>query len=703
MVACAPIRERVRVFGGNRTGGSAGLIDITGDSPSAALPFQLLDDVREIIAARNVLPKAGGDCETPSKTITKVCGPTMPDGIPSSLVGRAVRVGQSVTCTVTITDPTVGAGPVAGTATVTLTNATFPGGSATADFACVSAGATTNTCSFTETIFPTNACGTVGDEHISLRSTTGQVVINAQVVPVRTGVNLPIAPGLFPIIVLPKPDTGIVCPGDVAPIFEADTIIITCVTPVGVSLTNPFPSPIGVIGGLNAQPVVGALPGSVAGLPLAVGVLPGAVSCVAEPAFRAPPGGCPAGTAITLSNPQGAVVAVGTPSFCRALIAPGTFEVSSLSGSILTLSGTLSTNVRIPCGSNLVSVDVISDVLTSVNLNTCAGVRFSVLGLGVGNVEIRVRYEPAPDFGQRELETSGFVTFVAPAVGVSLTLNPDPVQVGMTGTATAFLNQLFIPNCGTVACVDPATGLPITVGANPGSVLNGLVVFTVGDTAIARFNEPTVTATAGTTLNVGVFATANQVAKLCGAFSGGSTAVFTNIGGASAPLAPFFGGCTQVSTTYVGVNPGTTQIAASFIPFLPGVSSLTSAISGPSTSGFALGPGFQTFNFFSPGIGPATAFRVLQVAGAAPATTIRLVPGCNNVVAPATETVAQLVARVDPSSAALSFWKQIPGTVQFQGAPASGTVPAGVANLTGVNALDAIFVCVSAASNWRIT
>jgi hypothetical protein len=382
-------------------------------------------------------------------------------------------------------------------------------------------------------------------------------------------------------------------------------------------------------------------------------------------------------------------------------IAPGTMEVSSLSGSILTLSGTLATNVRIPCGTNQVTFP--ANVGGVINVNTCIGVRFSVLGLGVGNVEIRVRYEPAPDFDQPEIEASGFVTFVAPAVGVSLTLNPDPVAVGQTGTATAFLNQLFIPNCGTIACVDPATGLPITVGANPGSILNGLVVFTIDNTAIARFNESaSVTASAGTTLNVGTFATAGQVAKLCGAFSGGSTAVFQNIGGASSPLAAFFGGCTQVATTYLGVEQGATNVAAAFIPFLPGVTTLTSAITGTS-SGFALGPGFQSFNFFAPGIGPASTFRVLQVAGAAPATTQTLVPGCNNVVAPANETVAQVAARVDPASAAVSIWKQVPGTVQVQGAPVGGNVPAGVANLTNVNALDAIFVCVTARATYRLT
>ena len=95
---------------------------------------------------------------------------------------------------------------------------------------------------------------------------------------------------------------------------------------------------------------------------------------------------------------------------------------------------------------------------------------------------------------------------------------------------------------------------------------------------------------------------------------------------------------------------------------------------------------------------------MLQVAGAAPATTQRLVPGCNNVVAPANETVAQVAARVDPAAAVISIWKQVQGTVQFMGAPVGGTpVPAGVANLSNVMALDAIFICVNAAATYRIT
>jgi hypothetical protein len=430
-------------------------------------------------------------------------------------------------------------------------------------------------------------------------------------------------------------------------------------------------------------------PGQIGGglTPLAVGVLPAVIPCVVEPV-----------------NAAGNVI----------VAAPGTIEVSALSGSLLSLAGTLSTNLRIPCGTGpLVNIDQ-----GVVNPNTCQGVRFSVVGQGVGVVEILARYEPTP-VGLREVEARGSVAFVAPQVVVTLTLNPNPVGVGATGTATASLSRAVSVVCSTtttvvtapdatatattvIPCIDPTTGLPISSSA--GSWLNGAVAFTIENTAIARFNEAAAAgATTGTTINTGVFTSAGQVIKSCGAFSAGiSTAVPLLQAGQVASLAPFFGGCLTVATTYVGVEVGSTAIAATFIPFLPGAANFQSALFG--TSGVAFGAGLTGLNFFAPGIGPANSFQILQVAGAAAATTQTLVPGCNNVVAPATENITQLTARVDPQSAAASFWKQVPGTVQFQGAPAAGgtAVPAGVANLTGVTALDAIFVCVTARATWKL-
>jgi hypothetical protein len=85
------------------------------------------------------------------------------------------------------------------------------------------------------------------------------------------------------------------------------------------------------------------------------------------------------------------------------------------------------------------------------------------------------------------------------------------------------------------------------------------------------------------------------------------------------------------------------------------------------------------------------------------ATTQRLVVGCNNVVAPASETPQQVAARVDPTSAVISIWKQVPGTTTFQGAAIGQNVPANVSNLAMVNALDAIFICVNAAATYRVS
>jgi hypothetical protein len=51
----------------------------------------------------------------------------------------------------------------------------------------------------------------------------------------------------------------------------------------------------------------------------------------------------------------------------------------------------------------------------------------------------------------------------------------------------------------------------------------------------------------------------------------------------------------------------------------------------------------------------------------------------------------------------ISIWKQVPGTTTFQGAAIGQNVPANVSNLTMVNALDAIFVCVNAAATYRVS
>jgi hypothetical protein len=215
------------------------------------------------------------------------------------------------------------------------------------------------------------------------------------------------------------------------------------------------------------------------------------------------------------------------------------------------------------------------------------------------------------------------------------------------------------------------------------------VTFTSSNPAIASFTTALTTTTgtsqggATTVATAGTNVTAGQATTRCG----GQTAAVT--GG---PLADFFGGCDSVSVNYEGNAPGSTEIRATFVPDLPNAFGQTGSVSG-NIQGL--------LNAFGT-IATNTAARNLEVVAAGPATSQRLVTGCNNVVAPANETVQQVAARVDPASAAYAIWKQVPGTTQFTGAAIGANVPTGVSNLTNVNALDAIFICVNAAATYRV-
>ena len=83
------------------------------------------------------------------------------------------------------------------------------------------------------------------------------------------------------------------------------------------------------------------------------------------------------------------------------------------------------------------------------------------------------------------------------------------------------------------------------------------------------------------------------------------------------------------------------------------------------------------------------------------AALVVLQPVCSNVVAPTDESVAQLAARVEPRAVLISLWRQIPGTVQFRGAPGTPGVPPEVVDLSAVRALDAVWICVSAPATFR--
>jgi hypothetical protein len=485
--------------------------------------------------------------------------------------------------------------------------------------------------------------------------------------------------------------------------------------------------------------------GGISGAPLAVGVLPGSINVLVRATNP---------TYVTTTNPLG-----------LGPVCPGKIEVSSISGTIIDLSGRLTTNLRILCGDTSIPIPSLTGTFaqTAFNLNNCGGVRFSVVGLGVGNVELNARYEPLnpalcgafvgaglgiprpTTFDCREVETVGFVTFTAPIVSAGLTLDPNPVAVGSRGTATASLRTVTTANCfnqigglglagvpqtttvgGIIPnitqsqalqfqqCFDPSTGRPIDTFTDPGSVLNGIVVFTVDNTAIARFVEPqTAVASAagvtGTTLNTAVINTVSQVVRNCGSFGGGVlTGAYTFVGGPAADVAGYFGGCTTATATYEGVAPGEANIAVAFVPFLPGAVSQTNPLTGLSLAGGAglginaasLAAGLRTVNFFAPGIGPAVTARTLQVAGAAPATTVtlNLVRGCNNVSPTISESVSAYIARVNPTSAVNSVFQYNAAQNSFAGAPGPNA-PAGaaaVADLSNVTRLVPVFVCVSA-------
>jgi hypothetical protein len=376
----------------------------------------------------------------------------------------------------------------------------------------------------------------------------------------------------------------------------------------------------------------------------------------------------------------------------RVRVAPGTIEVSSLNGTFVDLNGGLSTNLRIACDR---AARVTPGAEQIVDVNTCQGVRFGVLGLGVGFVELRARYEPssaAAAAGIHEAEVARDAAFVAPPVSLGLFVSPNPVAAGATGRATLRFNRAV--TFASDLLINPETGAPLFI--NTGTPLNGTVTFTSSAPNVAAFTdglasgEQVVTGTVTGANQQGMtVATAATARVRCGsatpAVQGAATAVTV------ANFRTFFGGCDSVAVRYRGVSLGTTTITATFVADLPGAFGAVGPLAGNVQA---------LVDRFS-GLSTNSTTRTLEVVESVAATQ-RLVPGCNNVVAPADETVQQVAARVDPAPAAISIWRQTPGTARFQGAAVGGNVPASVSNLAGVNALDAVFICVNAAATYRI-
>jgi hypothetical protein len=621
-------------------------------------------------------------------TAVKVCRPVV-DGTPGPAF---VRVGQVVTCTVTITNTAAGQVSPAGNVEVTLGNASFVGAADSA-VTVTNIGATLTSgnvatipcnaidslgglarCQFTESfVAGPNACTTMSQ---TIRSLTGGP-FSFSFNPIRLDSAVATSPEIF---VLPKAESGIVCPGQVSGFAGNEfQFLIRCTNPSSTEL---------------AGLVQGVVPGPIGGTQtLAVGILPSAIICEA-----------------------GFLASTDARDAAFRPAAPGTIEVSSLNGTLINLNGGVSTNLRIGCGTGAVVNlnDPISTVVPTIDVNTCRGVRFGVLGLGVGFVELRARYEPtalASQAGILEREATGSVAFIAPAANISLLLSPNPVGVGQTGTATARFNRVF--TFGNEVLVNPSTGAPLFI--NLGTPLNGSVTFTSSNPAVASFTgsgfqsgelatgiiQPAGTPTTGQLIAPG----GAQVTVRCGA----ATPVFAGAGiptvVTAASFAGFFGGCTDASAAYRGNAIGSTTITATFAADLPNafgagfVGGFNNA--GVTGTGVSFGNNVAAlFNLFG-NLGTNSAQANLEVVQLA-TTTVRLVAGCNNVVAVATESPAQVAARVDPTAAVISVWKQIPGTTMFMGAAIGQAVPAGVSNLTAVNALDAIFICVNAAATYRI-
>ena len=658
-----------------------------------------------------VLPKGTGDCSTNAvASVSKLCT-VQPDGtsrITAPSGTRLVRVGQLVTCKVTVTG-TSGT-PISGSATVSSPDWVL---SSSNPHACVSQGGNPATCTFTETFFPSDsAVCKVFTQKVEIFGTSFD------------GVRARVQDGglLFDLFVIPKVDTGVECAGGASTDNFAGQLAFICSTNTALSsvVGDPFLSPI---------------PGQVRDNFIAgIGILPQALACKVIPI---PVGVDPATclkpfASVTLPanaiNIQAGVGVFGTDNVVSSCgVVPGKIEVSSINGALIDLSGRLTTNLRIECGDIsgvFVPLGSFTDVLPTINKNTCFGVTFGVAGLGVGLVDLNARYEPATfagNAGAFEVENKAQVAFIAPAVSINLLLSPNPVTVGQTGTATARFNRVAV-GCETSItaaaitgpfgaassggfCVDPTTGAQVLI--NIGSILNGSVVFSVADTAIASLvgSQPTATLAAPSS-TAGFVTTANQAVVRCGffpttglPFSALNTG--SNVTSAFAPgtsLGSFFGGCESVSINYRGNIPGATTVSATFVPDLPGAFGAGTFSGSPSFGGLP-----QTI---SPLLGnfanavQVNATRVLEVIGSAPSGVINLVRGCNNVTPTVSESVSAYAARVMPTSAVIAIWEHQAATNTFRGAPGPNA-PAGaaaVADLSDVRRLAPVFVCVNAAA-----
>jgi len=353
-------------------------------------------------------------------------------------------------------------------------------------------------------------------------------------------------------------------------------------------------------------------------------------------------------------------------------------------------------------------------------------VQFAVVGSGVGVVELRARYEPAPlpaAAGIDEFESSTSVLFVAPALptlNLIITPNASLGTPGLTnqgvtvGTGTAAGTSILVANAaigsaangsvapggtgtitvtftggtpvacssggplGTIFCVDPTTGLPIT--RTGGSGLSGEVIIEIDrpDIAFLQGTTPGTTPVFASTATTPELAVRlNRIAVRCGAITT-SVVGFEN----------FFQGCSSVAVGYQGNNPGLTAVRATFVPDLPG------AFGGTTT--FGLPNRVSAFFDQFPGIrNAATATGTITVTGGATAGQIALARGCNNITPTVTESAAAFANRVAPAGALVSIFEYQAATNTFLGFSPLAGAPNDLATVTR---LRPVFICVNAAA-----
>jgi hypothetical protein len=562
--------------------------------------------------------------------------------------------GQT-TCTVTLTDtsaPTtsVSSGSVAVTLTNALAGVVLANGTTTQTFRCPSSGVT-NTNDACSSITFTVASNTA--------NLTGAFTVTAAYTP-----DLPQFDNATTATFSLQLSNSLV----VGTFLQPTGLIISCPStsdnfaPQGVPFNNPTPSQ------LSAVNVI------------ALGVLPSTLICTVK--------GVGADGVTVLTN-----------------FAPGTIEVSSVNGVLLDATGRFSADLRIGCdASGVINVgNTIAIPGSTISVNTCTGVSFAVSGVGVGNVELRARYEPssvAAAAGIQERETLANVGFIAPIIVPSLLLSPNPIAVGATGTATvrfnrsincqaAFNTGLLAPpsltgiNGGNV-CIDPTTGQPIIF--NFGSTLNGNVILTISDTTIAQWNEAVTPTNIASPQSTGFTSTVAQVVRRCGFFP---TTGIVSTGGqfpsVTGSLSNFFGGCDTVNAVYKGITAGFTNISATFIPDLPGAFGNATGVTAPAAAFLGL---FANGSF-------ATSSRVLTVENAAPSGLVQLARGCNNVSPTVSEAATAYAARVSPAAALVAIWEHQAATNTFRG---FSPLPAAPSDLAAVTRLRPVFVCVSGAA-----